>query len=144
MKSEEVEVYPDRKPVPSRDKKTGELLFQNHPSFRPNLTPEEVLRAGSFGGTYYRDIHSGVTGLDYVDTWKELPSEWLDGLDVKKMISSQTYRNELNAYKVHCGGDLVRVIKRLVSRGDRDGVVHVGVLWLDHSYRSLWVVSVVL
>ena len=27
-----------------------------------NKTPIEVIREGAFGGTYFRDIYSGVTG----------------------------------------------------------------------------------
>ena len=33
--------------------------------FRPNLTPSQILRAGAFGGTYFRKITSGVTGKTY-------------------------------------------------------------------------------
>ena len=28
--------------------------------FSPNKTPIEVIREGSFGGTYFRDIYSGI------------------------------------------------------------------------------------
>ena len=30
--------------------------------FRPNITPIEVIKKGAFGGTYFREIYSGVTG----------------------------------------------------------------------------------
>ena len=33
--------------------------------FRPNKTPGEVIREGTFGGTYFRDIYSGVNGKWY-------------------------------------------------------------------------------
>ena len=48
-------------PMPTRNKK-GELIFEDCARLRPNMTPMEVLQAGSFGGTYFRPIKSGVTG----------------------------------------------------------------------------------
>ena len=32
----------------------------------------EVIKEGGFGGTYFRDIYSGVNGKCYRKTWKEL------------------------------------------------------------------------
>ena len=28
--------------------------------FKPNKTPVEIIKEGSFGGTYFRDIYSGI------------------------------------------------------------------------------------
>ena len=39
--------------------------FKDYPEFTPNLTPEQVLKKGSFGGTYFRPIYSSVTGKNY-------------------------------------------------------------------------------
>ena len=33
--------------------------------FRPNLTPVEVIKKGAIGGTYFRDIYSGINGKWY-------------------------------------------------------------------------------
>lgn len=93
-------------PLPTRNKK-GELVFEDTPEFRPNMSPKEVLQAGSFGGTYFRPIKSGVTGKKYgSEVWKELPQEWLEGLDTKRQVCSSTYNERVNTYKVKCGGSL--------------------------------------
>lgn len=92
-------------PLPRRNKH-GELQFDDHPEFSPNLTPEEVLKNGSFGGTYFRTISSVVTGQTYRDAWKEFPKEWFEGLDVPTQVASAKYRVNQNKYKVECGNDL--------------------------------------
>lgn len=47
----------NKQSIPNRNK-NGEFVFPDYPTFRPNLSPEEILRAGSFGGTYFRPIKS--------------------------------------------------------------------------------------
>ena len=39
--------------------------------FGANKTPVEIIREGAFGGTYFRDIYSGITGKWYKKSWKE-------------------------------------------------------------------------
>ena len=39
--------------------------------FGANKTPIEVIREGAFGGTYFRDIYSGINGKWYGKSWKE-------------------------------------------------------------------------
>lgn len=104
--SSSVEIYEGREPIPDRDTSTGELKFPDYPDFRPNLTPKEVLQLGSFGGTYFRSITSGVTHEMYHDVWKEFPSDWFEGLNTKTQIASQKYNNAVNTYHVSCGGGL--------------------------------------
>ena len=36
----------------------GKLHFKDHPEFTPNLTPRQMFKLGSFGGTYWRPIKS--------------------------------------------------------------------------------------
>jgi hypothetical protein len=111
-------IYPTKCPLPSRDKKQrlsfiagkeGESIQLLLTDFRPNVTPEEVLRGGAFGGTYFRSITSAVTGQSYSgnavlkDT---VPDEWIQGLDRKRMLTSQTYNAPVNKFGVKCGGSL--------------------------------------
>ena len=39
--------------------------------FGANKTPTEVIKESAFGGTYFRDIYSGVTGKRYKKSRKE-------------------------------------------------------------------------
>ena len=39
--------------------------------YSPNETPVEIIREGTFGGTYFRDIYSGINGKWYENSWKE-------------------------------------------------------------------------
>ncbi|KAK3862165.1 hypothetical protein Pcinc_031947 [Petrolisthes cinctipes] len=83
-----------------------ELIFDGEPEFRPNMTPKEVLQAGSFGGTYFRPIKSSVTGESYTGVWKELPKDWLEGLNIGKQVASKVYDEKVNRYGAKCGGSL--------------------------------------
>ncbi|CAK9037676.1 unnamed protein product [Durusdinium trenchii] len=77
-------------------------------SFRPSLTPKEVLHLGAFGGTYFRDIDSAVTGKRHKDAWKELPKSWLKGLDIRRQVARdwEDYDATVNHYGVKCGNTL--------------------------------------
>ena len=37
----------------------------------PNKTPAEIIKESAFGGTYLRDIYSGVNGKSYRNSWKQ-------------------------------------------------------------------------
>jgi hypothetical protein len=95
--------YTEPPPTRSAD---GVFHFRSHSDFKPNLSPEEVLRMGSFGGTYFRTIASSVTGKVHVDAHLELPAQWISGLNVSKCIASPTYDAKVNKYKVKSGQDL--------------------------------------
>ena len=43
--------------------------------FSPNLTPKEIIRLGSFGGTYF-DTCGGKIDINY----KEFPIDWFENL----------------------------------------------------------------
>jgi len=115
-----VMVQPTKAAVPRRNKTTGALTFEPGPDseplvrtylkdFGPNLTPEQVLRGGAFGGTYYRPIVSAVTNVAYKDAKQVLQDSvdpsWIKGLP-SNMLTSSTYRTHINKYGVKCGGSL--------------------------------------
>jgi len=100
-------IHPKFQPIPERSAE-GHLLFHDFPEFKPNLTPKQVLQAGCFGGTYFRDISSAVTGIRYIgrDVIREFPEDWFQGLRLEDQILSQDYCKSVNKYGVACGGSL--------------------------------------
>ena len=68
-------------------------------NFSPNKKPTEVIKEGAFGGTYFRDIYSGVTGKWYKKSWKEF--DQLKDID-QKYYCSNYYDVSLNKYGVKC------------------------------------------
>ena len=70
--------------------------------FNPNKTPIEVIREGSFRGTYFRDIYSGINEKWYKNSWKEFAQ--LKNIDVKLYASD--YDVNVNKYGVRCGTSL--------------------------------------
>ena len=71
--------------------------------FGANKTPVEVIREGAFGGSYFRDIYSGITGKWYKNSWKEF--DQLENIDQKYYCSSH-YDVSVNKYGVKCGTSL--------------------------------------
>lgn len=88
--------------VPSRDN-DGTFHFEDHPLFLPNKSPEEMMREGCFGGSYWRPLKSRRLGIVIQDDWKELPSQWIEGLDTERFLTSPEYDPDVNKYKVACG-----------------------------------------
>lgn len=93
-----------------RRKANGTITFEDYPDFRPNLTPKEIFEQGAFGGTYWRKIHSGVTGRVYenvVDKWNK-PHGGNDpwGLD-DSLLKSPICDLSKNKYGVHSGTSLI-------------------------------------
>ena len=39
--------------------------------FGANKTPVKVIKEAAFGGTYFRDIYSGINGKWHRKSWKE-------------------------------------------------------------------------
>ena len=71
--------------------------------FGVNESPAEVISEGAFGGTYFRDIYSGVNGKWYRNSWKEF--KFLNNMD-KKLYASSYYDVKVNKYGVKVGTSL--------------------------------------
>ena len=69
-------------------------------NFGANKTPVEVIREGAFGGTYFRDIYSGITGKWQKKTLKEF--DQLKDID-QKYYCSDYYDRSVSKYGVKCG-----------------------------------------
>ena len=61
-------------------------------SFKPMLTPKEMLHKGIFGGTYFSRIVSH----------QDFPDDWFDGLDSSFYLSDK-YLSKVNYFKVKSG-----------------------------------------
>ena len=66
--------------------------------FGANKTLIKVIKEGAFGGTYSRDIYSGVNGKQYKKSWKEF--DQLKDVDQKYYCSSY-YDISVNKYGVN-------------------------------------------
>ena len=67
--------------------------------FGANKTPIEVIKGGTFGGTYFKDIYSGVNGKWYRNIWKKI--DQLKNIDQKHYYSNY-YDVSVNKYGVKC------------------------------------------
>ncbi len=97
----------------------GDLHFEDAPLFLPNLTPAEIIQQGSFGGSYWRPIRLSV-GL-VADDYRDLPADWITGLNIDRYLTSPKYDPMVNKYGVACGQSL--------EQWDAAG-------WMNHTYDS--------
>jgi hypothetical protein len=79
------------------------LVFEDHPLFRPNLTPYEIFKLGSFGGYYFRPIYSSVANKHYKNVHKEFP--WAKSLDPSLLTQPEQIAS-INRYNVISGTSL--------------------------------------
>lgn len=84
----------------------GEIIYKDYPDFKPNLTPREIFKLGSFGGTYWRPIHSNITNKNYKDYHKKYPSSWWKGIPNEYLTNEECRSKEINTYKVNVGTSL--------------------------------------
>jgi hypothetical protein len=109
--------------VPRRDK-DGCLIFPYYPLFKPNMTPKEIFEAGAFGLTYWRPIHSGVTGKDYKNIHKKYP--FLKNIpDSKMTVPYEQYDKSANKYGVKVGATLeFWELKHWITKNNIYGWMH--------------------
>ncbi|KAF8322547.1 hypothetical protein DL93DRAFT_2050295, partial [Clavulina sp. PMI_390] len=98
--------YPPDYTAPSPTRVGGTLHFESDPHFSPNLTPEEMMRLGSFGGTFFRAFHSSILHDDIPEDYDEFPEEWYHGLDADSLLTREVYENSVNRYGVKAGQSL--------------------------------------
>ena len=72
-------------------------------NFSPNKAPNEIIREGAFGGTYFRDIYSGINEKWYKNSWKEFVQ--IKNFDAK-FYASDYYDVNMNKCGVKCGRSL--------------------------------------
>lgn len=110
----------------------GEIIFEDYPDFRPNLTPHDIFARGSFGGTYWRPIISGITGESYRNRHLLCPNEWWSDIADTFLIQSQ-YDESINRYGVKVGSTLEEwETKGWISAQDPYGWVE----WYCHFYAG--------
>ena len=102
MKQTRKKSIPHNKTVKFR-RRSGNLFFPDYPEFQPNLTPRQIFQLGSFGGTYWRPIHSEITGKSYSNIHKKYP--FWSGIP-KDHLASSDYDLKKNKYKCTVGTSL--------------------------------------
>jgi|UniRef100_A0A6C0LG28 hypothetical protein len=86
-------------------KRSPRIKYKDFIDFTPNLSPREIFQLGSFGGTYWRPIFSGVNKKNYKNIHHVYPRTWWKGID-ETTLSSCDYDVSKNKYKVRVGTSL--------------------------------------
>ena len=87
--------------------KDGIVIFNDYPDFTPNLTPREIFKLGSFGGTYWRPIYSSITKKKYKNIHKQYPKSWWKNIPENHLTNSwNNYDKNINKYNVKVGTTL--------------------------------------
>ena len=69
-------------------------------NFSSNKTPIEIIKEAAFGGTYFRDIYSGINEKRYKNWWKEFVH--LKNIEAN-FYASDYYEVNVSKYGVKCG-----------------------------------------
>ncbi len=76
-------------------------------NFNPNLTPREIFKLGSFGGTYWRPIKSKFFNNELKDVYKKYPKSWWKDIPEHHLTKPfDKYDVKINKYGVKVGTTL--------------------------------------
>lgn len=78
---------------------------QKKRKFKTNLSPRDIFKLGSFGGTYWRPIYSKFFKYELRDKHKKYPESWWEGIP-EENLSSREYDIKKNKYGVKVGTSL--------------------------------------
>lgn len=88
-------------------KKGGRYFFKDYPEFKPNLSPREMFKLGSFGGTYWRPIKSKFYDIKLKNAHKKYPNSWWSGIPTEHLTTPfDEYDKSINKYGVKVGTTL--------------------------------------
>lgn len=77
-------------------------------NFNPNLTPRDIFKLGSFGGTYWRPIKSKFFNNELKDVYKKYPQSWWKDIPEHHLTKPyDDYDVKINKYGVKVGTTLV-------------------------------------
>ena len=85
--------------------KNDKIFFNDYPDFRPNLSPIDIFKLGSFGGTYWRPIKSKFFKNKLKNIHKQYPKSWWKDIP-ENHLSSPVCDTSINKYKVAVGTSL--------------------------------------
>ena len=94
-----------KKKSKTNKKRKSKLMFSDYPEFTPNLTPQEMFELGSFGGTYWRPIYSGILKKKLKPPLNDYPKSWWKNIPMENLVSEE-YDKSKNKYKVKVGTSL--------------------------------------
>ena len=98
-------VKTNKKKSKTNKKRKSKRMFSDYPEFTPNLTPQEMFELGSFGGTYWRPIYSGVLKKKLKPPLNDYPTSWWENIPMENLVSEE-YDKSKNKYKVKVGTSL--------------------------------------
>lgn len=96
--------------------------FKDYPEFKPNLTPKQIFKLGSFGGSYWRPIYSNILKKEVKNHYKKF--SFLK--DIKEELLTGNNKEfgdkNINKYKVKAGSSLKEwESKKWISKYDAYG-----------------------